>query len=71
MATTKRERTERRILADFTDTIGGHDNPQYVYEHGRTFVICNACGASWSVANTVDNDYIFEDLDYGDESCHH
>ena len=51
---------------------GEHDNLSAAFEHGQWWVLCGACGASWSVVdetNQRNSDLALEQIDTGDESC--
>lgn len=66
-------RTPAEHAADVTEE-GIHERLEESPEDdGRLFVICNGCGASWSIHDAADSfgaAYLLaERIDQGDESC--
>ena len=45
-----------------------HEGLNAHFEHGQWWLMCSACGASWSVVD-VNDDIGLERIDTGDESC--
>lgn len=45
-----------------------HENLSAAFEHGQWWLLCGACGASWSVVD-VNDDLGLERIDQGDDSC--
>jgi hypothetical protein len=45
-----------------------HESLSANFEHGQWWLMCDACGASWSVVD-VNNDIGLERIDQGDNSC--
>ena len=73
VSTTNTPTAARRIWRAFEARVGGHNNPQVVFEHGQWWVTCPPCGAMWAtvdIRNDLDElDVDFEELETGDESC--
>jgi hypothetical protein len=53
--------------------IGAEHDIATHYEHGQWWVVCNACGAQWSVVDAEGGDSVggfdFEQVTQGDELC--
>jgi hypothetical protein len=45
-----------------------HKRTQRTTEHGRDWLICLDCGASWSIVETDDGEEL-EEIDGGDDFC--
>lgn len=56
------------VLALETEDGREHERLDAHFEDGQWWLVCSACGASWSVVD-VNNDIGLERIDEGDESC--
>ena len=46
-----------------------HHHVTAAFEHGQWWVLCNDCGASWSVVDSEPGPLDLERIDDGDSSC--
>lgn len=68
-STTNTIEVKQEIEAHFRDEFSQHSRPVANFEHDQWFVSCLDCGFTLSVHDVSEDEFEFEELNVGDESC--